>query len=192
MIRFDGFSLPDRQRLIAALILLKAASAKASAALLSKNLTHFKTWFDGTGTNAHLMKVSTIVKEINDAVQTRSITFANGADGDQTVTGQLYSTGGTMGMVHLCANRQPGDKYSEYTHVGSGMRVLIWPRTHRGNIEDLCQTMYHELSHKVGGTDDVDSKYSEHLCKRYALLDPQKAALNAENYTLFFREFIWQ
>jgi hypothetical protein len=56
---------------------LKNASTKAKTALLSGNLAHFQKWFDGTGGNAHLMKVATIVKEVGGALHNRPITFAN-------------------------------------------------------------------------------------------------------------------
>ena len=183
MIKFDGFSIPERQKLIASVMILKTASAKAKAALLSGDLTHFKTWFDGTGNNAHLMKVSTIVKEIDDAIRLRPITFAN-------ATGNSIERGGNglCGYVWLMRNRGPGDKFSEMIHAGSGMRILMVPKTHGGNVNDLAETMYHELSHKVGGTKDIT--YDVNTCKRNALHFPQQAALNAENYNRFLGEYI--
>lgn len=184
MIKFDGFSLPENQRLIAAVMVLKAASAKARAALLSGDLTHFKTWFDGTGRNTHLMKVSSIIKEIDDAIKSRPITFANatGNSIDRAEQGSL------CGYVWLIKNKGPGDQFSGHIHVGSGMRILMVPRTHGGKVNDLAETMYHELSHKVGGTKDIT--YDVNQCKRNALHSPQQAALNAENYNRFLGEYI--
>ncbi len=183
MIKFDGFSIPDNQRLIASVMVLKAASAKAKAALLSGDLTHFRTWFDGTGKNAHLMKVSSIVKEIDDAIRSRPITFAN-ATGNAIERKEQ----GLCGYVWLMRNPGVGDQFSKMIHVGSGMRILIVPGTHGGNINNLAETMYHELSHKVGGTKDIT--YDVNTCKRNALLTPQQAALNAENYNRFLGEYI--
>lgn len=183
MIKFEGFSVPENQKLIASLMILKAASAKASAALLSGDLTHFKTWFDGTGKNAHLMKVSTIIKEIDDAIRTRPITFVN-ATGNSVDKG----TQGLCGYVWLTRNPGAGDKFSTHIHTGTGMRILLVPRTHGGKIEDLAETMYHELSHKVGGTQDIT--YDVAKCKSNALHTPQQAALNAENYNRFFGEYL--
>jgi hypothetical protein len=85
-------------------------------------------------------------------------------------------------------NRGSGDEFSKMIHVGSGMRILLVPRTHGGRINDLAETMYHELSHKVGGTRDIT--YSINQCKANARSDPQQAALNAENYNRFLGEFI--
>ena len=48
--------------------------------------------------------------------------------------------------------------------------------------------MYHELSHKVGGTDDLS--YDENVFRNFAANNPQNAALNAEDYNLFLREFL--
>lgn len=183
MIKFEGFTVPENQKLIASVMILKTASAKAKAALLSGDLTHFRTWFDGTGKNAHLMKVSSIVKEIDDAMRTRPITFVN-------ATGNAIDRGekGLCGYVWLMRNRGPGDKFSKMIHAGSGMRVLLVPRTHGGRIGDLAETMYHELSHKVGGTKDIT--YDVTTCKQNALHTPQKAALNAENYNRFLGEYL--
>jgi hypothetical protein len=43
--------------------------------------------------------------------------------------------------------------------------------------------MYHELSHKVGSTDDKN--YDESTCRGYASNNPAMAVRNAENYNLF-------
>jgi hypothetical protein len=182
MIKFDGFSVPDRQRLIASVMVLKSTSKKAKTAMLSRDLTYYYKWFDGTGKNAHLMKVASIIKEIDEAINYRPITFAN-ATGNAIDRGEA----GLCGYVWLIRNRGAGDKFSESVHVGSGMRVLLVPRTHGGKINDLAETMYHELSHKVGGTKDIT--YDHKKCLDNALKKPQLAALNAENYNKFFSEY---
>lgn len=182
-IDFDGFSVPERQRLIAATMLLKTASAAAKDAILSGNLTAFSKWFDSTGKNTHLMKIATIIKEIDDAIQSRKITFA-----DATGNSVDKSMGGLCGYVWKIRNDGPGDQFSKTIHAGSGMRVLMVPKTHNGNVKDLAETMYHELSHKVGGTTDLS--YRVDVCLDYAANDTQKAALNAENYNRFLGEFM--
>jgi Icc-related predicted phosphoesterase len=182
-IKFDGFSDPQRQQLIAAAMVLKSASAKAKAAVLGGDLAAFSKWFDSTGSNLHLMKVATIIKEIDDAIQNRPITFAN-------ATGNTVDKeeGGLCGYVWKIRNDGPGDYFGATIHAGSGMRVLMVPKTHDGNINDLAETMYHELSHKVGGTTDLS--YKVPVCLGYANTDTQRAALNAENYNRFLGEFI--
>lgn len=184
-IEFDGFSPPVRQQLIGAVMVLKNGSAKAKRALLGGDLTAFRKWFDSTGTNSHLMKVSTIVKEIDDALQTRKITFA-----DATGGGVHKKTGALCGYVWLMRGG-PNDGTSSVRpniHVGSGMRILLVPKTHHGDLNDLAATMYHELSHKIGST--TDSSYDVAVCQQYARTGPQQAALNAENFNRFFEEFI--
>src|ERR1700704_3563146 len=74
--KYDGF---DPQEVIAmdqAFRLMQTASGKAKAALLgAANLTAYRKCFEAAGT-AQLMKVSTIVNEIDQAINQRPITFA--------------------------------------------------------------------------------------------------------------------
>jgi hypothetical protein len=196
--KFEGFSLPDQQRLVVAFVLLRTTSGKAKKALMSGDLGAYQKWFDGTGKNAHLMKVSTVVKEIDDAINQRPITFVN-ATGNKVHKEQQH----LCGYVFLQVT-EAGRKGVGYTveggkakptqgwditkaHFGSGMRVMMVPRTHNGDVNDLAETMYHELSHKVGGTWDVT--YSKEACGANARNDPGSAVSNAENYNLFLREF---
>lgn len=182
-IKFDGFSVHQRQQLIAAVMVLKSGSKKAKNSLLAGDLTAFNKWFDNTGANSHLMKIATIVKEIDNAIDKRQITFAN-ATGNSV----HKEVGGLCGYVWKISNNGPGDAFGKTIHAGSGMRILMVPKTHNGNINDLAETMYHELSHKVGGTTDLS--YNVDVCLGYASSDTQKAALNAENYNRFLGEFI--
>ena len=48
--------------------------------------------------------------------------------------------------------------------------------------------MYHELTHKCGGTKDIT--YKESTCRQNATSSPQLAAVNAENYNLFLRDYL--
>jgi hypothetical protein len=184
-IQFDGFSIPVRQHLIAAVSVLKSGSKKAKDALFTGDLAAFSKWFDGTGKNTHLMKVATIVKEIDDAIGSRKITFAD-ATGNQI----HKDSGGLCGYVWMIRGGADDGTSTvrRNVHAGSGMRILLVPRTHNNNIDDLAATMYHELSHKVGGTTDLS--YSVPQCLEYARTDPQRAALNGENFNRFFEEFI--
>ena len=74
-------------------------------------------------------------------------------------------------------------------HFGSGMRIMVVWKTHVSNTYSyLAQTMYHELSHKVGSTQDHN--YDEQTCLGFAKTAPATAATNAENYNLFLREYL--
>lgn len=177
-IKFEGFSSGDMPRLEGAMMLLIAGSRKAKQALLSGDLAAYQKWFDGTGKNAHLAKVATIVKEIDDALSTRQITFVN-ATGNKIHRDQA----GLCGYVFLISTSQG----LPAAHFGSGMRVMMVPKTHNGNVGDLAETMYHELAHKIGGVRDLT--YNKDTCLANALNDPRSAADNAENYNRFFGEF---
>ena len=55
--------------------LMQRASSKAKTALLGGDLTAYRKCFEAAGT-AQLMKVSTVVNEIDQAIAQRPITFA--------------------------------------------------------------------------------------------------------------------
>lgn len=44
------------------------------------------------------------------------------------------------------------------------MRLLMVPKTHNANSNDLAEAMYHELTHDVGGTQDLPTT-STRACK---------------------------
>lgn len=176
MPNYDGFSDREKGFLTQAFAQMRLASSKARAALLGGNLTAYRKWFEGNGTT-QLMKVGTIVKETDDAIMGRPITFA-----------KLDRPGVNVNTRGLCAYvwliRSGGVTH----HVGSGMRILVVWSTHaRHDASYLSETMYHELTHKVGSTTDV--VYAPDQCLQLAKDRPQDAARNAENYNRFLSEF---
>lgn len=175
--KFDGFPQTELAPLTQAFQAMQRASAKAKGDLMSGKLNAFRKWFDGTGKNAHLMKVASIVNEIDQAIAGRPITFAN-AQGNS----MDKKTQGLCGYVFLIRTAQG------MAHFGSGMRVLMVPRTHGGSVKDLAETMYHELSHKVGSTRDIT--YNAGQCESNAKNNPLNASTNAENFNLFLREYL--
>ena len=178
-VTFDGFADREKIYMMEAFKFLRRGSAAAKQSLLSGDLTAFTKWFDATRSKAHLMKVSTIVNEVDQAINGRPITFAKLDRPDLNV-----STKNLCGYVWLI--RQGGQSF----HVGSGMRIMVVWRTHaQADLGYLAQTMYHELTHKVGSTDDQGG-YVEKTCLGYAATAPHKAVKNAENYNLFLREFL--
>jgi hypothetical protein len=69
------------------------------------------------------------------------------------------------------------------------MRILVVWKTHaKADLTYLCETMYHELTHKVGSTKDV--VYDSAQCQALASSNPADAASNAENYNLFLKEYL--
>jgi hypothetical protein len=175
--KYDGFAPPEVTAMDQAFRLMLGASAKAKKALLGADLTAYRKWFDATG-NAHLMKVSSIVNEIDHALAQRPITFA-----------KLDRPGVNVNTNNLCAYVFLVRSGQYLAHFGSGMRIMVVWKTHAGNTYSyLAQTMYHELSHKVGSTQDHN--YDEQTCLGYARTAPAIAATNAENFNLFLREYI--
>ena len=65
--KYDGFAPLEVAAMDQAFRLMQRASSKAKTALLGGDLTAYRKWFDATGT-AHLMKVSSIVNEIDQAI----------------------------------------------------------------------------------------------------------------------------
>lgn len=177
-VKFDGFTKPEEIYMNEAFKLVKRASANARRTLLGGDLTAYSRWFDSKGTRAQLMKVSTIVNQVDQAINGRPITFAK-----LDRPGLSVNTKNLCGYVFLI--REGGQSF----HVGSGMRIMVVWATHaQADLDYLAQTMYHELTHKVGSTDDKD--YNEQTCLRFAKTAPHMAANNAENYNLFLREFM--
>jgi hypothetical protein len=176
-VRFDGFQSNQQHSMQRAFDLMKAASAKARRSLFDGDLTAYAKWFEAGGT-AHLMKVASIVKDVDEAINTRPITFA-----------PLDRPGVQMNTSGLCAHVFLIKDGKHLVHAGSGMRVMVVWKTHVGEpVKYLAQTMYHELTHKVSSTDDHN--YSEHTCAQYAKTSPATAVTNAENFNLFLREYL--
>lgn len=174
---YDGFSQHEKVQMERAFNMMKSASAKASKALLGGDLTAYRKWFEA-GDNKHLMKVATTVKAIDQAINSRPITFA-----------KLDRPGMRVDTTDLCAYVWLVKSGQSRVHVGSGMRILVVWKTHANNTFGyLAQTMYHELSHKVAST--FDHAYKEQLCKNFCSSAPQTAVTNAENFNLFLREYL--
>lgn len=70
-------------------------------------------------------------------------------------------------------------------HVGSGFRLILGPTIFfAGTPQSHAATIYHELTHKILGTND---HYYEDDCKGV----PRNVAItNADNYCLFIREYM--
>jgi len=176
MPNYDGFSESEKGFLNQAFAQMRLASSKAKAALLGGNLTAYRKWFEANG-NTQVMKVASIVKEVDDAILKRPITFA-----------KLDRPGVNVNTSGLCAYVWMVRSGQFMHHVGSGMRVLVVWSTHSlHNASYLSETMYHELTHKVGSTTDV--VYDRAQCLQLAKDKPQDAARNAENYNRFLSEF---
>lgn len=175
--RYDGFAPQEVAAMEQAFRMMQSGSGKAKTALLGANLTAYRKCFEAAGTT-QLMKVSTIVNEIDQAINQRPITFA-----------KLDRPGVNANTDNLCAYVFLIKSGQYAAHFGSGMRIMVVWKTHVGNTYSyLAQTMYHELSHKVGSTQDHN--YNEQACLNFSKSAPATAATNAENYNLFLREYL--
>ncbi len=176
MISFDGFSDTEKIYMTEAFRRMKMASGRAKTALLGGDLTAYRKWFETSGA-AQVMKVATIVNQVDAAINGRPITFAK-----LDRPGVHVNTQGLCAYVFLVRSGQ------FLHHQGSGMRVLVVWNTHvHRDITYMSETMYHELTHKVGSTTDVI--YDQNECAKLAVHRPADAARNAENYNLFLSEF---
>ena len=176
MINFDGFSNPEKIYMMEAFNRMRAASGRAKTALLGGDLTAYRKWFEASGAT-QVMKVATIVNQVDAAINGRPITFA-----------KLDRPGVNVNTQGLCAYVFLVRSGEFVHHVGSGMRILVVWKTHASHdLTYLSETMYHELTHKIGSTTDI--VYNRAQCQELATQRPADAARNAENYNLFLSEY---
>src|SRR5579872_6935346 len=109
--QYDGFAPQEAAAMVQAFQMVQTASGKAKRALLGGDLTVYRKWFEANGT-AQLMKVSTIVNEVDQAINGRPITFA-----------KLDRPGVNVNTKNLCAYVFLVRSGAFVHHVGSGMRI---------------------------------------------------------------------
>jgi hypothetical protein len=81
-------------------------------------------------------------------------------------------------------SRQPVSDKTPLFHTGSGMRLYLGNATVSQapiNFDELVQTIYHELSHKVIGTNDHIYGFDQSK----GLIADGRALKNADNYGYF-------
>ena len=137
---------------------------------------------------------------LNDKIQdqSRTVTFVDGTnlhvavkvdpqniDGPQRPMAPMTDEqmAGAGAWVHTLPGT--GVPYSlRERHVGSGYRIILGPAWSRlATHFERAGTIYHELSHKIVGTND--HAYGERECK---LLELDRAIKNADNYNYFLQE----
>jgi hypothetical protein len=71
-------------------------------------------------------------------------------------------------------------------HAGSGIRIVLGPAWSQvATLRSRAATIYHELTHKILGTND--HRYGEFACK---CLPKEMARRNADNYCLVIEEYM--
>lgn len=190
-VRFDGIAGPAAQKLTMACNSLQPMVQACVTALTPGhiNWAAYNTWFDAAGntTPANVQFVRSVLTTVNMWVQTKTFTFGNveGSSIDHATPGlcayvmsptQHMRSGGGLGST----------SFTGVDHVGSGVRILLPPRT-TANTNELIKTVFHEICHKAGYqiVDNTPNPYDPNTCMQKAQNNPQLAIRNAENYTLF-------
>jgi len=156
----------------------------------------------GTDSNATLSQNLILLNNVINSPN-RTVTFVDGSnrrvrvkvdpqnlDNPQSLMDTPYSQAvmdNAGAWVHTLPGTGAPCKPGEY-HVGSGMRVILgkaFPAF--TNKYERAGCIYHELTHKVLGTNDHE--YDETKCKNMALTNIAKAMKNANNYYYFIKEF---
>lgn len=193
----EGFTTRrDKYYMAESLRRMRRASNKATRALLSGKLEAYRKWFEaGTGVK-HLMKVASIVHAIDRAIAPRGskkIRLVNGSprEWQPGLGGFTHLEPTKLGNqgVGTLPNGQPTQGWDLAFSPGSDMRIFVFPGVHQ-NIPDLVETLYHELSHKIGGTWDSINEDVPGLCAQCAITDSVRAVNNAANYSFFLRDFL--
>ncbi len=73
-------------------------------------------------------------------------------------------------------------------HVGSGMRLYVGRDLVALDRRNKARVIYHELTHKVLGTEDF--RYGEADCVEYAKVDSDGACQNADSWSFFAASFL--
>ncbi|MCK5820076.1 MAG: hypothetical protein KAH18_12755 [Psychromonas sp.] len=114
---------------------------------------------------------------------------------DQNISRELapslpdVSTFDLNGYVHQLNNSCYGSK--TFGHIGSGINIYITDitRVYWHSIESITHFIYHELTHKILKTSDLDRKgsdvYGIEACKELARNDSAQALKNADSWSYF-------
>lgn len=156
----------------------------------------------GTDSNTTLSRNLMLLNNVINN-QSRTVTFVDGSnrrvrvkvdpqnlDNPQRLMDKPYSKA-VMNRAGAWVHTLPGTgaprKPGEY-HVGSGMRIVLGKAfVSFTNKYERAGVIYHELTHKVLGTND--HTYDINVCKKLAKTNTAKAMKNANNYYFFIKEF---
>jgi hypothetical protein len=146
-------------------------------------MARFNRWFGPTGpNNAHLEEVKRNLKNIVSSVMNRTIVLRNSSDG----------AGAEMNPA--TGRRRTGAELGDVAYVRpqlNNLKVYLLPAFfmhHRIGQFTGAGVIFHELSHVFADTDD--HCYMVHPCRNLAQNHPDLARNNADNYRLYFEEFL--
>ncbi len=179
------------------------ASGKALKALLSGDLDQYRIFFETQDTK-HLMKVTSVVKDIDETIRNKKVLFVYAGPrvhrNQQQVCGNhVPLPKGTLAEVKGHSTAFASQNFGS-TVVNTrdkpvtveqawelkwlpseGLTVYVVPKNHSGGTRQLAETLYHELSRAIANTDDLT--YDPVACRQLAARGG--ASANAENYCLF-------
>ena len=146
-------------------------------------MARYNRWFGPPGpNNAHLNEVKRKLKKIISSVLSRTIILRNSADG------------GGAEINPATGRRRTGAELDDVAYVRphlNNLKIYLLPaffEHHRTNQFTGAGVVFHELSHMFANTDD--HRYMAHPCRQLAQNQPQLARNNADNYRLYFEEFM--
>jgi hypothetical protein len=181
-VAFEGFTGPLLNHAQQAMQRAIAGSAMANTGIykfdskLSQD--RIREWFglSPTSNPSHaqlLMGVTEKIRAFNKAITGNPITLVNRPD---------------IMMNHVPIGQQVYG-YVFHHQAGSGYRIILgkWFTADPDQYE-AAQTIYHELTHKVGKT--KDHCYGVDLCRKLAKSEPRKAIENADNFGYFMKSFL--
>lgn len=195
------FSAQERDLITKACELLGRASARVILPLRDPVRDLLMTAYFGAQSDQERSLMLLNLKALDGVIQDqgRKVTFADGSDRhmqikmnpnniDQYPTWRsapmtTQEMEGAGAWVHTLPGGAPSHGAH---HVGSGMRIILgqaWSQI--GTLRGQAATIYHELTHKILGTND--HQYGEIPCKR---LPKDMARRNADNYGLFIEEYM--
>jgi hypothetical protein len=200
-IKFDeGRGFPNDMRIATKLacVTLEGLSTIAAGAPPAGLMVE---WFGSSSDPDLFQNLRMMNNVISDSKRTVTFVDARGIDlkvaynpQDISASPSPAAPSGTPGQFYGFAFPvNMGSMHTTRFHVGSGMRIYLGDGYfYTGNQRERVQTIYHELSHKVLGTND--HMYEADPCRDLAKNRPDLAKRNADSYGFFATSldgFVW-
>jgi hypothetical protein len=149
----------------------------------NNEVVRFNRWFGPVGANnIHLNTIKRNLKTIITGVLSRKIILRNAADGGGA---QINPATGKRGTG------VPGDWLAYVRYNQANLKIYLhmgfWQH-HNTNLFTGTGVIFHEMSHLFLRT--LDHCYLSNNCLQLALNSPNLARNNADNYRLYFEEFM--
>lgn len=189
-------SSPQLQQTISKLSpgIMAALQAAASSCGSGKAGTQCQRWFGDSSAGfqgqlaAKLRRFRSVLN-----LQTINVTFASLSDRSANENAAAYEPSGGWKAYLKTADSQGQDFTMHLNEAFSRLPIYANPDVATTTGQSQFETLVHELSHLIVGTDDeklgADTCYGGDLARQLATSDVTKAKNNAENWGLFVEEF---